>query len=46
LVIAIGAYVVIEAGSAGQTYLLLPALGLALFGVCGLVSAEKDPAAH
>jgi hypothetical protein len=46
LVIAIGVYVVIEAGAQGNSYLLLPAVGLALFGICGLVSAEQDPAAH
>lgn len=46
LVIAIGVYVVIEAGAQGNSYLLLPAVGLALFGICGLLSAERNPAAH
>jgi hypothetical protein len=44
LLTALGVYAVIEAGSAGRGYLVLPAVGLALFGICGLVSAERNPA--
>ena len=40
----LGIYAAVEGGEVGQSYLLLVGVALALFGVCGLVSAEKSPA--